>query len=104
RRIVSCEVDAHHDPAEGRMTDLGEPGRLEAAAAADMELTPGDLLPGLGDHRVALERTGAALPGELDGGARERTTDAAAAEVLAGEEAGHGPEAVVGLVFRPARP
>ena len=81
------------------MTDLGEPGRLEDAAAADMELTPGDLLPGLRDHRVTLERTGAALPGEVDGGARERTADASAAEVGAGHEAGHGPDAVVGLVL-----
>jgi hypothetical protein len=28
------EVDAHHDPAEGRSIDLGEPGGGEAAAAA----------------------------------------------------------------------
>jgi hypothetical protein len=30
------------------MTDLGEPSGGEDAAAADTELVPGDLLPGLG--------------------------------------------------------
>ena len=49
------------------------------------------------DHRVALEGTGAAFPGEVDGGARERTADAAASETRAGDEAGHGPDAGVGL-------
>lgn len=70
------------------MTDLGEPGGGEDAAAADVELSPGDLLPGLRDHRVALEGTGAALTGEVDGGARERTADPAAPEAGAGDEAG----------------
>jgi hypothetical protein len=32
------EVDAHHDAAEGGMTDFGEPGGGEDAAAADVEL------------------------------------------------------------------
>jgi hypothetical protein len=40
------EVEAHHDPAESRPTDHGEAGGLEDAAAADVELSPGDLLPG----------------------------------------------------------
>ena len=52
------------------MTYFGEAGGGEDAAAADVELSPGDLLPGLGDHRVAHEGTSAALPGEVDGGAR----------------------------------
>ncbi len=64
------EVDAHHDPAKGRVSDLDEAGGREDAAAADMELSPGDLLPGLRDHRVALEGTGAAFSREIDGGAR----------------------------------
>ncbi len=64
-----------------------------------MELPPGDLLPGLRDHRIALESTGAALPREVDGSARDRTAYAAAPETRAGDEAGHGPDAVVGLVF-----
>ena len=38
------EVDAHHDPAEGRVADLGEPGAPKDAAAADTELSPGVLL------------------------------------------------------------
>ena len=63
-----------------------------------------DLLPGLRDHRVALEGTGAAFPREVDGGARERTADPAAPEARAGDEAGHGPDAVVGLVLRSALP
>jgi hypothetical protein len=74
------EVDVHHDPAEGRPADLGEPGGREDAAAADMELSQHDLLPGLREHRVALEGTRAAFPRELDGRARERTVDPAAPE------------------------
>jgi hypothetical protein len=87
------------------MTDLGEPGGGEDAAASDMELAQQrDGLPGLGDHRVALERTGAAFPREVDGGARECTADPAAPEAGAGDEAGHGPDAVVGLVLGSALP
>ena len=42
---VTClEVDAHHDSAEGRPTDLGEPGGGEGAAAADVELSPWDTI------------------------------------------------------------
>src|SRR5687767_6938595 len=87
------------------MTDLGEAGGCEDAAAADVELArEGDRLPGLGDHRVALERTGASLPREVDGGTRERVADASAAETDPGDEAGHGPDAVVGLVLGASRP
>ena len=70
RSPSSSEVDAHHDPAGGRPADLSEPGGGEAAAAADVQLSPGDLLSGLGDHRVPLEGSGAASAGEVDGGAR----------------------------------
>src|SRR3990172_3497929 len=98
------EVDAQHDPAEGRPTDLGEAGGGEDAAAADMELSPGDLLAWLRAHRVALEGTGAALSREVAGGVRELAADAAAPEARARDEAGHGPDAVVGLVLRSARP
>ena len=83
-----------------RVIDLCESRVREDAPAADVELSPGDLLPGLRDHRVALESTGAALPGEVDGGARERAADSATPETRAGDEAGHGPDAVVGLVLR----
>jgi len=98
------EVDAHYDPTEGRPTDLGKPGSGKDAAAADMKLPPGDLLPGLRDHRIALESTGAASPREVGGSVRKRTAYAATPETRAGDEAGHGPDAVVGLVFRSVRP
>ena len=95
-----------------RITTRRSVGRLTSSkpAAAKMlrlptwSSTAGDVLPGLGDHRVALEGAGAALPGEVDGGAGERPADPAAAEAGAGDEAGDGPDAVVGLVLRPARP
>src|SRR5687768_7373288 len=87
------------------MTDLGEPGGCEDAAAADVELAgERDRLSGLGDHRVALEGAGAPRPREVDGGTRERRADAPAAEAGAGDEAGHGPDAVVGLVLGASRP
>src|SRR5205823_8356068 len=76
----------------------------EDAAAADVELDRHDLLPGLGDHRIAVESTGAALPCEVDCGARERMADPAAAKAGAGDEAGHGPDALVGLVLGSSRP
>ena len=57
------------------MADLREPGRGEDATAADVELDGHDLPPRLRDHRVALEGTGAALPREVNGGARERAAD-----------------------------
>ena len=45
-RSVMTEVDPHHEaPARGP-ADLGESGGGEDAAAADVELAPGDLLPG----------------------------------------------------------
>ncbi len=44
------------------------------------------------------------MPCEVDGGAREGTADAAAPEARADGEAGHGPDAVIGLVPRSARP
>jgi len=57
------EVDAHHDAPLGGPADLGEAGGGEGAAAADVELAPGDLLARLGEHRVAFQRPGAALAG-----------------------------------------
>ena len=47
---------------------------------------------------------GAPLPGEIDGGVGEHIADALAAETRAGDEAGHGPDTVVGLVLGSARP
>jgi hypothetical protein len=85
------------------VTHLGEAGGGEAAAAANVELLHEEVLP-LRDHRVALEGTRAAFTGEVDGGARERTADPAAPVPRTGGEAGHGPDAVVGLVFGSARP
>ena len=63
-----------------------------------------DHVPRPGDHRIALEGTGAVLPCEVDSGPRERTADALTAEARAGDEAGHGPDAPVGLVLVSARP
>jgi hypothetical protein len=71
------------------MTDLVEPGGGEDAAAADMELSPGDVLPGLRDHRVALERSRAALSREVDRGACKRAADAAPPETRAGGDSAH---------------
>ena len=51
-----------------------------------MELSPGDLLPGMGDHSVALKGWCAPVPGEVDGDARERTADATAPETRACDE------------------
>ena len=98
------EVDPHHDaPARGP-AHLGEPGGGEDASAADVELSPDDLLPRLRDHRIAFDGTGTALPCEVDGRTRERTAEAAAPEAHASDEAGHGPDAVVGRVFIAAAP
>ena len=84
------------------MTDLGESGGGEDAAGADIELSKQNVRRG---HRIALDRTSAARPREVDGGARERTADPAAPEATcAGDEARHGPDAVVGLVLRSALP
>src|SRR5262249_32837464 len=94
----------HHDPAECWVTDLGEAGGGEYAAAADMELSPRDLLPGLRDHRVALEGTGAPLPREVEGRARERIADALAPETRPGDETGQSPGAGVSNVFGSPRP
>ena len=74
------EVDAHHGPAEARTADLREPGHGEDAYVADVELALGNVLPGLGDHRVTLERAGTALAREVHRGARKRVADAAATE------------------------
>jgi hypothetical protein len=63
----------------GRLTSV-KPAPAKMLPAADMELGPRDLLSRLRDHRVALERTGAPLPRDVEGGPRERTADPAAAE------------------------
>src|SRR5712691_5606858 len=104
RSSLLPEVDAHDDPAESRTADLGESGVGENAATADMELAPGDLLPRLRDHRIALEGSSAAFPRKIDGGTRERAADPPSAEAHSGDEAGHGPDPVVALVFSSARP
>ena len=98
------EVDPHHDPADGRPADLAEARIGKDAAAADVELSQEPSLRGLVDHRVALDGAGAALAREVDCGACERTADSAAAEARAGDEAGHRPDAVVGLVLVSAFP
>lgn len=51
-REVAVELGValpHHDPPQARVADLGEPGGGEEAAAAGVDLIPGDLLSGLRD-------------------------------------------------------
>src|SRR5207302_1870353 len=93
------EVEPHHDASERGPGDLPEPGRGEDAPAAHVQLAPGDLLPRLGDHRVPLERAGAALSREADRGGGKTAHDSAAPELRASDEAGDRPDAVVVLVL-----
>jgi len=69
-----------------------------------VELAPGDLLAGLREHRVGLERASTAFAGEVDGGLRQPVADAATPEPRPGEHARHRPHALVGLVLGPALP
>ena len=55
------------------MSDLGETGGGEDAAAADVELDRHDVVSGFGDHRIALDRARAAFACEVDSGARQLT-------------------------------
>jgi hypothetical protein len=75
------EVDALYYPAEGRPTHLHKSGGSKDASASDMELSC-----------------------EADGGADERAADPAASEALASDQTGRGPDNVLGLVLRSARP
>src|SRR5918995_511243 len=90
------EVDPHHDTAQCRTADLGETGLGEYAFGPDVELLQDHVFRG---HGVALDGAGAALAGEVHRGTRECPTDAALPEARAGDEAGHRPDAVVGLVL-----
>src|SRR5258705_657498 len=81
------------------MTDLLEPGVGQDDPAADVELAPRDVLAGVGEHRVALERAGAALPGEVHAGTSERPADAATPEPRSRGEADDGPDPIVGPVL-----
>ena len=54
--VPSIEVESHHDATRGRVTHLAESGRHERIAGADVHLAPGDCLPGLGKHRIPLDR------------------------------------------------
>src|SRR5438067_835770 len=74
------EVNAHHSAAECWATDLSEPGRSEDVEVADVQLAPGHILSALGDHGIALQRTGSALTGEVNRSACKRIAQAAAAE------------------------
>src|SRR5687768_17204244 len=61
RSTTRLEVDAHHDAALGGLADLLEACCFEDAAGTDVQLAPDDVLPGLHEHRIALERTRAAF-------------------------------------------
>src|SRR5262249_23732313 len=108
RRAESCqsgrEIDAHHHAPGAWAAYLGEAGLGEDLAAADVQLTPDDLLAGMGDHRVGLQGSGAIFPGEVDRGRGQRVADAALAVPLAGHEAGDRPDAGVRLVLVAAAP
>src|SRR5215831_4357304 len=93
------EIDAHYHAPGAGAAYLGEAGLGEDLAAADVQLTPDDLLAGMGDHRVGLEGPGAIFPGEVDRGGGKRVADAALAVPLAGDEAGNRPDASVRLVL-----
>jgi hypothetical protein len=69
-----------------------------------MEFAPGDLLAGFGEHRIGLERAGAALARKPDRRARQAVAHPLAAEAGAHEDAGDRPDPRVGLVFRAAHP
>src|SRR5215470_15782473 len=93
------EIDAHYHAPGAGAAHLGEAGLGEDLAAADVQLTPDDLLAGMGDHRVGLQGPGAILPGEVDRGSGQRVADAALSVPLAGHEAGNRPDAGVRLVL-----
>src|SRR5687768_12607956 len=69
-----------------------------------MELAPGDVLARSREHRVSLERPSPAFAREVNGRSSQRVADAAAPESRSGEDAGHRPCALVGLVLRSALP
>src|SRR5215471_8129542 len=98
-RVISGEIDAHHHAPGAGAAYLGEAGLGEDLPASDIQLTPDDLLAGMGDHRVGLKGPGAILPCEVDRGRGQRVADAALAVSLAGHEAGNRPDAGVRLVL-----
>src|SRR5215831_5977572 len=93
------EIDAHYHAPGAGTAYLGEADLGEDLAAADVQLTPDDLLAGMGDHRVGLQGPGAILPGEVDRGSGQRVADTALSVPLAGHEAGNRPDAGVRLVL-----
>lgn len=97
----TSEVDAHNEPAGRGVADLGEPGCRKGARGTDVQL--------LGDHfrgvdRICLDGARAALPGEVDGHLGEDAADTLSPEACPCEQAGHRPNAVVGLVLGPVLP
>ena len=74
--------------------------RLPTWISSQLILWPGDVR-----YRIALDRACAAAPRDSRRSTRASACeDATAAEARAGEHAGHGPDAVVGLVLLPALP
>src|ERR1700722_9500163 len=86
------------------MRHLGEPGVGERAAAADVQLAPGDLLAGPGDHRIALQRARTTVPRVVHRSRGECRADAAPAEPGPGDKAGDRPDAVVIAILVPSGP
>src|SRR3954469_9909735 len=102
--VHSRQFNTHHHASRCGVADLFEPGVGEHLAGADVELAPRDLLARLGDHRIRLERAGAAFAGEADAGAAEWVGEPAPAIALADGEARHRPDALVVLVLGAAGP
>src|SRR5215207_7025174 len=90
-RLTSGKVETHDHPPGCRVADLLESGVGEDAAAADVQLPPGDVLIRFHEHRVALERPGAAAPREVDGGPNDGPADPSAPVPGPGEDAGYSP-------------
>src|SRR4051812_19748085 len=100
----ASEIDAHDVAALARVKDLSEARGSEHLHGADMQLTPRDLLIGSRDHRIRLEGSRAARPGEVDRCLRQLVRDSPASIPDAYDEAGHRPHGLVVRVLVAATP
>jgi hypothetical protein len=79
-RHCRLKIDPHDHAPWRRPAHLLKASGGEDAAAANVALAPGNLLPRLRDHRIAFESAGAAHPAEIDRSAGKGTPDARAGE------------------------
>lgn len=96
------QVDAHDRATKRRSVHFSETGGGEHADRADVEFSEDDFL--RRHHRVSLNCAGATLSGEIHRRTGQRRRDALPAKASARDEAGHGPDAAVGLVLRSPLP